>query len=679
MHGHTSQRTNAPLDGRLHGDAVRLPPRGLLVLLALAAPIGGCIRAPSGDAARETDICDGLDNDRDGLIDEGGCSATYPCARGDCVCAITHERCETLCVPRAGPRSYCDGVCRLLDRDPRNCGACGNACPRGVVCVDGVCACVGLRPMVCDGVCVDITTNPIHCGACHRYCGGEAVCIAGSCVCIVSSRSRCDSRCVDLRSDTDDCGACGHACDAFGACVDGVCVGRGVAPLAGERLGTRQPTFRWTSGDAMVDVCADRDCTRVIESHDGTAARGVTTTRRLEPGVYFWRLRARGGAGAPAQVSFRIDARDTANEGLLPGTIDINGDGLADVFVRSATSVFVFNGTRATLPVSADNVVRVSDGEQLDLTPPHPAGDLNNDGSVDVELLLPTLGVWIQGDPQYTATTWGLRERGPVFAVGDINRDGLTDWLLLSDGAVFVAPGIVINRFTVEGQAADAPAVAGGSEGPRVLAALGDVDGDGVRDVAIAAPEASPPQAHVLLGSSEGFRRTWTAPSAPRSTGFGAWVASAGDINGDGHADLLAGYANDAGAVVYLGGEVGLSLHRALIDASGDALVIASAGDVDGDGYSDLVVLHRARDAQLYRGGRDGLAATPVTLTDARWHDVETLHSPGDIDGDGFDDLVAGAAWRDTVYVFHGAARDAYTRVETLRGPTASGFGRSVL
>ena len=832
------------------------PPRGLLALLALAALASGCEEAteapvdaaPLDAAVTESDICDGLDNDGDGLFDEGGCTETYACARIDCTCAPSHMHCGVLCVPRSTPETQCDNTCGMVDHDPRNCGACGNvcppgnrceggrclncaegvcdnrcvnlssdpqncgacgiacatgtpcvrgacrcppnswfcngrcvdvysdprncgvcgvectvgssclsgrcvcptgqglcgsvcvhlqddrancgvcgfACPTGVSCVGGRCACPGRIPLLCGLACVDAESDNDHCGGCGQRCGAGATCREGRCTCTADGSSYCYGRCIDTRSDaancgrcyhacpsdstcvdgmctcmgehaaicagscvrlwsdTRHCGACDHACEAFGACVDGVCVGRAVTPLAGERLGTRRPTFRWTSGDATVDVCADRDCTRVIESLDGSSTRGVTTTRRLEPGVYFWRLRARGSVGAPARVSFRVDARDTTNAGALPGTVDLNGDGLADVVVRNDAAMSVFFGARTALPASADRVVPLPEGRARDFSEPRAVGDLNNDGSIELEFLRFTDSYYQRvtlvssptPTPDVRVSDYAYER---AFAVDDINDDGLTDWLSPTTGMMTVASGRVTDGITSPTGTPSSATLWGIAGGPRVIASLGDVDGDGALDVALAAPNAMPPRAYVLLGSSVGFDRTWTTPPAPRSVGFGAWVASAGDVNGDGHADLLAGYASDAGAVMYLGGDAGLTMHRTFTDPSGDALVVASGGDVDGDGYSDLVVLRRARDAQLYRGGRDGLATTPVTLTDARWRDVETLHSPGDIDGDGFDDLVAGAPWNNTVYVFHGAASDAYARVETLRGAMGSSFGRSVL
>jgi hypothetical protein len=68
-----------------------------------------------------------------------------------------------------------------------------------------------------------------------------------------------------------------------------------------------------------------------------------------------------------------------------------------------------------------------------------------------------------------------------------------------------------------------------------------------------------------------------------------------------------------------------------------------------------------------------------VVLRDARWTAVESLGLPGDRDGDGLDDVVAGAPASDQVHVFFGAPGGAWTRVETLRGGDATDFGRYAL
>ncbi|MEC9253570.1 MAG: integrin alpha, partial [Candidatus Thermoplasmatota archaeon] len=104
------------------------------------------------------------------------------------------------------------------------------------------------------------------------------------------------------------------------------------------------------------------------------------------------------------------------------------------------------------------------------------------------------------------------------------------------------------------------------------------------------------------LKLSRGLTGTWSVVGETSGDYFGLQVASAGDVNGDGYADVIVGaYANDdastnAGeAYVYHGSSSGLSATPDWSDqgeAASDyfGYSVASAGDVNGDGYADVIV-----------------------------------------------------------------------------------------
>jgi hypothetical protein len=112
------------------------------------------------------------------------------------------------------------------------------------------------------------------------------------------------------------------------------------------------------------------------------------------------------------------------------------------------------------------------------------------------------------------------------------------------------------------------------------------------------------------------------------TAGFGATMASAGDVNGDGYGDLLVGGVQHA--QVYLGGPSGITTTPAfaLAGASGgDASVVQGPADVNGDGAPDLYV-----GGALYLSSGSGLTAQPG-------FDSPTGSFAGDENGDGFADF----------------------------------------
>jgi hypothetical protein len=115
----------------------------------------------------------------------------------------------------------CDGVCTYTRVDPRNCGACGRACPSNAPCEDGLCACPTGQTACGDG-CVSTPTDVAHCGACDHACPQDASCDGGACAC-PAGQTICGDACVDTQTDDAHCGACGTACKAPLSCLAGTC------------------------------------------------------------------------------------------------------------------------------------------------------------------------------------------------------------------------------------------------------------------------------------------------------------------------------------------------------------------------------------------------------------------------------------------------------------------------
>jgi hypothetical protein len=134
----------------------------------------------------------------------------------------------------------------------------------------------------------------------------------------------------------------------------------------------------------------------------------------------------------------------------------------------------------------------------------------------------------------------------------------------------------------------------------------GDVNGDGYADLIVGAPsydatdwQESEGQAALYLGSQGGLSATagWTASGARVEEEFGTSVSTAGDVNGDGYADVIVGaptyYGIDGRAYVYLGHSGGLAAdpHEWTTDNGYESYygnAVGTAGDVNGDGYADM-------------------------------------------------------------------------------------------
>jgi hypothetical protein len=205
------------------------------------------------------------------------------------------------------------------------------------------------------------------------------------------------------------------------------------------------------------------------------------------------------------------------------------------------------------------------------------------------------------------------------------------------------------------------------------VATAGDVNGDGYADVIVGAPyyangQTDEGRASVYHGSASGLSITakWTAESDQADAKFGNAVATAGDVNGDGFADVIVGAPNydngqtDEGrASVYHGSAGGLSAtpnwtSESDQDSAKFGNSVAIAGDVNGDGYADVIVGAPNYDngqtdegrVFVYHGSASGLSTTANWTAEsdqASAYFGYSVATAGDVNGDGYADVIVGA------------------------------------
>lgn len=448
--------------------------------------------------------------------------------------------------------------------------------------------------------------------------------------------------------------------------------------------GVNDGAFGWsvgTAGDLNGDGYSDVAIGAWFDNIGGPAGEGVARVYMGGP----------TGLDPTPVVEFESNQAN-ATMGRWVGTAgDVNGDGYGDLLIGIP---------RFSNPQSQEGIVRLYFGGPTGIANPpsitfdingvganfgeclSTAGDINGDGYSDIIIgafLYSNTGAAavFMGGPYSTSLSPSLlgsggsanaRKGQAVANAGDVNGDGYADALVSSPFASNGQANEGLVHLHLGGPSGLSPVplvqfeanVANAQYGASVASA-GDVNGDGYADVLIGAPTSGAGgRAYVYHGSPTGPTNTPALTlTGPAASSFGFSVFTAGDINADGYADIVIGAPDVGSAHVYHGSAAGLIATPAEILSvvqAGNRFghAVGTAGDVNGDGYSDVIIGARDHNngqagegvAFIYHGSDSGLVVPHATLLEINQAGARfgtAVAGAGDVNGDGYFDVVVGA------------------------------------
>ena len=297
-----------------------------------------------------------------------------------------------------------------------------------------------------------------------------------------------------------------------------------------------------------------------------------------------------------------------------------------------------------------------------------------------------------------TGDNWNVEVRSTLNSAG-FNPDIFRPQEIFGTQAKEFTMPLDSNTDAMSGRIYNAP-MPGSSYGSSVSCA-GDVNGDGYTDIIIGAPDCNSHTGRVYIyygGPTPNYTPDVVLYGEAPDNYFGNSVSIAGDVNGDGYADVIVGAYGNSGtrgkAYIFYGGtnmdntaDVILSGE---VSNSNFGISVSGAGDVNGDGYADLIVGAYAYNsltgrAYIYYGSESTNNTPDVILTGESTNNCfgYSVSDAGDVNGDGFDDVIVGAYYNNSAtgkaYIYYGGVNMNSTADIIMTGElTNNRFGKSV-
>jgi hypothetical protein len=584
----------------------------------------GCTYPGSATSCRSQTCTGGTVTQPAGCDGSGTCPpATTVTCSNPAACNATNDGCSNACTGDgqcSGATPYCNsGSCLATKENGLKCAAASECTSKS--CVDGYCcnsSCTN-DCQACDvpnnlGACTQVAAGDQPHGTSRPACTGAGGACGGSCQ--TTSATQCTY-------PTGSCGAASCTGSTFipaGTCASGLCAAAASqsCPTCETCNSTQTQCIDSTAGTACGaagQACNAGSCV-TIGAPRPTAPLSTALATSQKP-TFHWALGS-GTTGAQVQI-----CKDRACSSVLQTFTATGASGAPATALGKGVYFWRLHGLLGSAVGSAASPVW-------------------------------ELRVGAKSAP--IDTSWGT--------IVDPNGDGFADLLVAAKqaGAAYLYPSTGTAGISTTASAT-LKITNGASFGyAQSLASAGDVNGDGFSDVIVG---ASGNAAYVYLGGASGLSTTAATTITPPSgaLAFGASVSSAGDVNGDGYADVIVGSggsgvgtgAYNGAAYIYLGSASGTTTTPAPavpspVAGTGFGYQVASAGDTNGDGYGDVIVggsgyASSPGVADVFLGGPGGLSTTPLPLSNPNTDGTfgASLAGVDDTNADGYADIVVGA------------------------------------